>query len=436
MATAERLLDFRPLPDLRSDRRLVRAAQTGRSDAASALIERYYPKVRSFVGHLTNGAGNSEDLTQEVFARALGALGRFNGNYRFGPWLYRIAKNLCIDESRRAPFRPQPSDPADLLATESPRAQVDSVWERVSSHLASSIVRRALQSLGARQRMVLILKEMQGMSYAEIAEIVGTNERGVEGTLRRARANFRLAVARAEESEHTRASCARALRSLADGAGNTSEVRKHLLVCRECRSKAASISSADRLLGMLPPIATTAPAWKLQVASQILARRGPRRSLLSFLRGHPSMGFASPLAELVQAVVTFTVATSMSISAVSATTTIAAVAGAPPPATASPDADPATGRGPAVDSPSPSRANVAPESEAPSWMDDLLAIDPGLGLGLATLDVSITGLAATASAAVNLPPGPKLPVRSRPGPDSLFAVVPSPAALPRRRPRS
>ncbi len=81
----------------------MRAAQRGDQRAAGVLIERYYGRIYSFVSHM-GANGHAEDFTQEVFARALTALPRFNGTYQVGPWLLRIAKNLCIDESRREHF--------------------------------------------------------------------------------------------------------------------------------------------------------------------------------------------------------------------------------------------------------------------------------------------------------------------------------------------
>src|SRR5713101_2618613 len=114
MAVAERILHLRPENDTRPDRALVYEAQRGHEEAATTLIRRYYPRIYSFVSHLTYGRSNTEDLTQEVFARALKALGRFNGEYQFEHWLLRIAKNLCIDEARRNVRQPEPTDPGEL----------------------------------------------------------------------------------------------------------------------------------------------------------------------------------------------------------------------------------------------------------------------------------------------------------------------------------
>src|SRR5438270_13899053 len=178
MAVAERILRLRPVADTRPDRALVHEFQRGRQEAATTLIERYYPRIYSFVSHVSYGRGNAEDLTQEVFARALKALNRFNGQYQFEHWLLRIAKNLCIDEARRNVHQPALTDPGELPELEGIPAP-DYVWESVSRDLVASVVHRALQALPSRQRTVLVMREMEGMSYADIAQAVGTNPRGV-----------------------------------------------------------------------------------------------------------------------------------------------------------------------------------------------------------------------------------------------------------------
>lgn len=444
MAIAQRALSFSPLADLRSDRSLVRAAQSGKPDAASTLIERYYSRVRSFVSYLTNGAASSEDLTQEVFTRALTALGRFNGNYRFGPWLFRIAKNLCIDEARRSNFRPEPADPSELSLLESLPSASDDVWESVSSQFASSIVRKALDQLGWRQRTVLILKELEGMSYAEIAEVIGTNVRGVEATLRRARANFRLAVARAEQADTDRASCVRTLRLIAEDPSNALDAQKHLRACPECRSKASSIRSADKLLGLLPPIATGTPAWKSQIAAHVAHRGGARRGLLEILRGHASFGFASPIAQLAQFATSLTLAASVSVASMTGVVRLVATAGAPEPAVSAATAED-TNAGQSVspqfktseETTSPSSTSATPEA-APALPTKELAGSLDRTLNSVSV-VSSEVLGSAAKVAVSTTTG-QLPVtpgqnRDSQGSDAPgSAVLSSPVALPRRRP--
>lgn len=243
MAVAERILNLRPLADNRPDRALIAEAQRGNAQASAVLIERYYPRIYSFVSHLTYGRANTEDLTQEVFARALKALGRFNGRYPFEYWLLRIAKNLCIDEARRSSHSAELTDPGELVELEGIPAP-DYVWETVSRELVASVVHRALGSLPPRHRAVLVMREMEGMSYADIAQVIGTNPRGVEATLRRARLRFRMEIARAESAEEGRATCRRVLRFVSDNPGSRSEeAAAHLAECAECRRAARGAGS-------------------------------------------------------------------------------------------------------------------------------------------------------------------------------------------------
>lgn len=317
MAVAERILDLAHL-DARSDRALVRDAQAGRSDAAAVLIRRYYPRVYSFVSYLTGGRGSAEDLTQEVFTRALSALDRFNGTYRFGPWLLRIARNLTIDESRRDVHRPRPTDPSELPQLEvEPRN--DNVWDHVSADLATSVVHRALATLPPRQRAVLVLREIDGMSYADIAQVVGTNERGVEGTLRRARARFRLEVARAEAEEGSRAVCKRTLRLIAgeteSSASSGADV--HLSRCPACRARSSSIRSADKIFGVLPPVAIGGSGLS-EVLGALPGKPKGSRGLLELLRQAQA---ASPVAQVFEVAASLALAAAVSIASVAGNAT-------------------------------------------------------------------------------------------------------------------
>src|SRR5437879_275472 len=260
MAVAERILHLQPDTDTRPDRALVSEAQHGREEAATALYQRYYPRIYSFVSHLTYGLAKAEDLTQEVFVRALKALGRFTGQYQFEHWLLRIAKNLCIDEARRNVHQPALTDPGELPELEGIPAP-DYVWESVSRDLVASVVHRALQALPSRQRAVLVMREMEGMPYADIAQVVGTNPRGVEATLRRARARFRMEISRAEAVEEARATCRRVLRLVADNpqAARSKEAAEHLAQCADCRRQtrlgvAGRSALAGRAFGFLPPL--------------------------------------------------------------------------------------------------------------------------------------------------------------------------------------
>src|SRR5688572_12941816 len=141
--------------------RLLQAAQTGDRTALTRLLAPYerrlYALCRGMLGH----AQDAEDAVQETFLRALNALPRFRGEAPVRTWLFRIAVNVCLD-SKRAQRPTEPWDEAHLLIppdTDTPEAIV-------LRHLG---VMEALHSLLPRHRAILLLKELDGWSVAEIA---------------------------------------------------------------------------------------------------------------------------------------------------------------------------------------------------------------------------------------------------------------------------
>ena len=317
MAVAERLLNLRPDTDTRPDRALVYEAQRGREEAATVLYRRYYPRIYSFVSHLTYGRSNAEDLTQEVFARALKALGRFNGQYQFEHWLLRIAKNLCIDEARRNVHQPELTDPGELPELEAVSAP-DYVWESVSRELVAAVVQRALNALPPRQRAILVMREMEGMSYADIAQVVATNPRGVEATLRRARARLRVEISRAESTEEARAACRRvvSLISANPQASQSEETAKHLARCAECRRKTRT-GSPTRAFGFSPPLFGLGGLGSLlrRASSGASFRRlsGRARDTLAMAGIGTSAAMAAPLARMAEVAGGVLVATAVTL---------------------------------------------------------------------------------------------------------------------------
>jgi RNA polymerase sigma-70 factor (ECF subfamily) len=161
------------------DAALVRAGLAG---DLPALEQLFRPHERSLVGFCYGVLGNTEDAedaAQETFLRALRALPRFRGEAAFRSWLFRIALNLCLEwkRSRR---------PVELLddTTVPATAETASPEAIVLSHLR---LREALESLPPRRRAVLLLKEWEGCSLGEIAQVMGWNETRVKNELYQAR---------------------------------------------------------------------------------------------------------------------------------------------------------------------------------------------------------------------------------------------------------
>lgn len=158
---------------------LLRAGQAGDTAALEQLLTPYerplYALCRGILGH----ADDAEDAVQETFLRALRALPTFRGDAAVRSWLYRIAVNICLDRKRAA----HPTEPWDEEAC--PAAFPGRSPERIAlGHLR---LLEALDTLVPHQRVVLLLKELEGWSVAEIAAAMRWNEKRVYNELYRAR---------------------------------------------------------------------------------------------------------------------------------------------------------------------------------------------------------------------------------------------------------
>ncbi len=171
-----------------SDRQLVDAARDGDDRAFEQLYERYYPRINAFVARLAHDRDRAEDLTQDVFISALHRLRATEQAIAFRPWIYEIARNACIDEyrrSRRTREVPLERDGADgWLAHPAGGPSPDVAAERKQQ---LEDLCGAFRGLSERHHRIIVLRELEGMSYRQIGEQLGISKVVVESTLFRAR---------------------------------------------------------------------------------------------------------------------------------------------------------------------------------------------------------------------------------------------------------
>lgn len=171
-----------------SDDELVAACRAGKGSAFRELIERHQKRVYSLALRMTGNPSDAEDLAQETFVRAYSAMARYRPMEHggFGAWLARITTNLCLNASRNGK-RTVALDSADI-----DRLHVDSSLSDMGETLArSEAVHAAMQSLNEDYRAVAVLRFMDGLSYAEIAEVLGVPVSTVETRLHRAKKQLR-----------------------------------------------------------------------------------------------------------------------------------------------------------------------------------------------------------------------------------------------------
>lgn len=179
----------------RNDIALIEAYRAGDLTAFDELFRRYHGRVRAICLRYTGDEMVAEDLVQETFVNVLRSLGRVDATFNFGGWISRIAVNICQDElrrrNRRAVHQETGGDPEDhLLHVADTDATGDPERALEISHLRQ-LVWDVAKKLPERQRMVLTLRELQGLSYASIAHVMGISDAAVETLLHRARKRFK-----------------------------------------------------------------------------------------------------------------------------------------------------------------------------------------------------------------------------------------------------
>lgn len=166
---------------------LVRGARAGRREDFEALVRRHHVQVLRLCISLLAVREKGEDAAQEVFLKAYRSLDRFQGDASFSTWLYRIATNHCLDilrkEARRRTESWEELVERDgealhrLLASPAPSDALE----------ASDLAARVLSHLPEDYRLILTLREAEGLSYQEIAEVLSCSLDSVKARLRRAR---------------------------------------------------------------------------------------------------------------------------------------------------------------------------------------------------------------------------------------------------------
>src|SRR5947199_3571169 len=158
-----------------TDEELVARSMGGDVDSFNQLILRWERPIFALAYRVIGREEDARDVCQETFLRAFRALPGFKGQAKFSSWLYRIALNLCRDwirRQRRAPVMQMPEgvEPGELIAETGP---VESIEDLVSRRQLSALVEQAMALLPEEQRTAIILKEYHGMTFQEIADLVG-----------------------------------------------------------------------------------------------------------------------------------------------------------------------------------------------------------------------------------------------------------------------
>jgi RNA polymerase sigma-70 factor (ECF subfamily) len=164
------------------DEELVVLCQEGSREAFSELVARYRGMVFTMIHRVLNRPWETEDVAQEVFLRAYRAMPRFRRKSKFSTWLYRICYNLCVTTATR-------KAPENAYSVEIPTAATaESVYERKE---LQEKIRELISELPPNYSTAITLRHIHGLSYAEIADVLGQPLGTTKSTISRARTHLK-----------------------------------------------------------------------------------------------------------------------------------------------------------------------------------------------------------------------------------------------------
>ncbi|HSS57490.1 MAG TPA: RNA polymerase sigma factor [Solirubrobacteraceae bacterium] len=248
-----------PLLRIQSDERLVALTRRGNQAAYEALVGRYQARLLAFCRHMLGSREDAEDVLQEVFAAAFNAMIADERALNVRPWLYRIARNRSLNHLRRV--QAIGVDSMDVHLSENGTSAADKVHRREEFRLLVEDV----QGLPETQRTALLLREIDALSYDQIAEAMDTTIPSVKSLLVRAR------VSLAESAQARHLTCDEVREELGEVAEGlhrmTAPVRRHLRQCDHCSAFRKQLRQTNRALAAVFPVGPLLLLKKLVLAN-------------------------------------------------------------------------------------------------------------------------------------------------------------------------
>ena len=221
-------------------------ARAGNPGAFEAIVDRYQGRLLGFSRQMLGSTEDAEDVLQEVFVNAYRAMLADEREINLRPWLYRIARNRCLNHLRKPTADAQES--MDMV----PEVEAASTAEKVHNREEFRQLLTDVGKLPETQRSALLLREMDAMSYEEIAQAMETSVPSVKSLLVRAR------ISLAEASQARQLTCGEVRLYLAEAAEGlrklSGPVRRHVRGCEECKDFRSQLRSNDKVLAALVPV--------------------------------------------------------------------------------------------------------------------------------------------------------------------------------------
>lgn len=234
-----------------TDAELIAAARTGDRAAVERLLERHHAEIYRFGRKMCGEDEDAKDVLQETLIAAARSLPEFRGASAFSTWLYTIARSFCVKKRRRSKFAPAQLESLDLQAHADVRHPGRNPEEDAAGQQLRTALDAAIAELDAGHREVLVLRDVEGLTAAEVGEVMGLSVEAVKSRLHRARLAVRERLAPLLEAPEPSAAAGGGCRDVVEAFSRRLEgeidgracadLEVHLQTCARCRSRCDSM---------------------------------------------------------------------------------------------------------------------------------------------------------------------------------------------------
>src|ERR1700761_7219113 len=235
-----------PLLKPQGDEKLIAMCRAGNPGAFETIVDRYQGRLLGFCRQMLGSTEDAEDVLQEVFVNAYKAMPAHEREITPRPWLYRTARNRCLNHLRK------PSADAQESMDMVPEVEAASTAEKVHNREEFRQIIADVNKLPETQRSALLLREMDALSYEEIADAMETTVPSVKSLLVRAR------ISLGEASQARLLTCGEVRVELSEAAEGlrkvSAPVRRHVRECEECADFRSQVRSNEKLLAAMFPV--------------------------------------------------------------------------------------------------------------------------------------------------------------------------------------
>jgi len=248
-----------------TDDQLLAAARRGDRAALETLLERYEPHLYRFGLRMCGNVEDASDVAQESLISMARSLRDFRGESSVSSWLYTIARRFCLKKRRRSKFAPAHEESLDGPGVDEAGHIADpapSPEQTATNRELGRALTKAIEALDPSQREVLVLRDVEGLSAAEVAQILGTSVDAVKSRLHRARVTVRQKLApllRRPDSESPRSAMCPDILTLFSqhveheiDPGVCAAMEAHLAQCNYCRDACDSLKRTLAICRTLP----------------------------------------------------------------------------------------------------------------------------------------------------------------------------------------